>query len=85
MCVTSLVVTGVDAVLETIPHTLATVTIQDSLGEVLRLPPGVADRMRNGMGSYITATDRESPIHTLAPIPCMGATSLISSNPPMSP
>ena len=52
-------VTGVDAVLETIPHTLAPVTIQDTLGEVLRLPPGVADRMRNGMGTYITAADIE--------------------------
>jgi len=52
-------ITGVNAVLGMIPQALATVTVQDTLGEVLRLPPGVADRMRNGMGSYITAVDIE--------------------------
>lgn len=59
-------VTGIDAVLGAVPHTLATVTIQDTLGEVLRLPPGVADRVRNGMGTYITAADieRRHPIRT---------------------
>ncbi len=59
-------VTHVDAVLRTFPHTLATVMIQDTLGEVLRLPPGVADRIRNGNGTYITAADieRRHPIRT---------------------
>ena len=59
-------ITGVDAVLEQMPQTLANVVIQDSMGEVLRLPPGVADRVRNGTGTYITAADieRVHPINT---------------------
>jgi outer membrane receptor for ferrienterochelin and colicin len=59
-------ITGVDAVLATVSHTLATVTIQDSLGELLRLPSGVADRVHNGSGTYITAADiaRTHPIRT---------------------
>ena len=59
-------ITGVDAVLQVMPHALANVVIQDSLGEVLRLPPGVADRMRNGTGTYITAADiqRRHPVRT---------------------
>lgn len=50
-------ITEVDVALAAIPQKLAAVTIQDSLGEVLRLPKGVVERMRNGMGSYITAAD----------------------------
>lgn len=59
-------VTGVDVVMGTVPHTLATVTVQDTLGETSRLPPGVLSRIRSGMGTYITAADieRRHPIRT---------------------
>ena len=43
----------------TMPQTLAAMSIQDTLGEFMHLPPGVLDRMRNGVGSYITADDIE--------------------------
>jgi outer membrane receptor for ferrienterochelin and colicin len=53
-------------VMATVPHTLATVTVQDTLGELVRLPRGVIDRIRHGMGTYITAADieRSRPIRT---------------------
>ena len=51
--------TGVDVVMATMPHTLATITVQDTLGEISRLPADVLGRIRNGMGSYITAADIE--------------------------
>ena len=52
-------VTGVDVVMAAMPHTLAMITVQDTLGEVSRLPPDVIGRIRNGMGTYITAADIE--------------------------
>ena len=52
-------VTGVDVIMATMPQMLAAISIQDTLGEVMHLPPDVLDRMRNGVGSYITAADIE--------------------------
>jgi hypothetical protein len=59
-------ITGVDVVMGTAPHTLATMTVQDTLGEMSRLPPGVLSRIRSGMGTYITAADieRKHPMRT---------------------
>lgn len=47
--------TSVDVILEPMPVELARVTVQARNGEVLRLPRGVADRIRNGSGRYITS------------------------------
>jgi hypothetical protein len=52
-------VTGVDVVMGTVPRMLAAITVQDTLGEVARLPPGVISRILTGMGAYITAADIE--------------------------
>ncbi len=59
-------VTGVDVIMAAMAHTLSSVSIQDTQGEILRLPPDVADRVRNGQGTYITAADieRVHPIRT---------------------
>jgi hypothetical protein len=52
-------VTDVDAVLGPIPQRLAEVTIQNALGEMIRLPEEVRARTHSGMGSYMTAADIE--------------------------
>lgn len=57
-------VTSVDAVVEPFPITLARVTVQAASGELVHLPPGVADRMRTGIGTYITA-DQIAKEHTI--------------------
>ncbi|MDQ2889718.1 MAG: TonB-dependent receptor [Gemmatimonadota bacterium] len=59
-------VTGVDVIMAAMAHTLSSVSIQDTQGEIMRLPPDVADRVRNGQGTYITAADieRVHPIRT---------------------
>jgi hypothetical protein len=57
-------ITSVDAVVEPFPLTLSRVTIQASSGELVNLPPGVADRMRTGIGKYITGAEIEK-MHVL--------------------
>ncbi len=52
-------ITSVDAVVEPFPITLSRVTIQAASGELVRLPPGVADRMRTGIGTYLTGAQIE--------------------------
>lgn len=61
-------VTDVDAILAPLPKRLATVTVQDSAGNVLHLPADVAGRMRNNAGYFITAADIERlrPINVTA-------------------
>ncbi len=49
--------TSVDATVEPMSMVLSRVIIQAPSGEMLRLPFGVADRFRNGIGSYITADE----------------------------
>ena len=56
--------TSVDAVVQPFPITLSRITIQAVSGELVHLPPGVADRMRTGIGTYITA-DQIAKMHTL--------------------
>jgi len=51
---------SVDAVVEPFPMTLSRVTVQAVSGELVHLPPGVADRMRTGIGTYLTAAQIES-------------------------
>ncbi|MDQ2889313.1 MAG: TonB-dependent receptor plug domain-containing protein [Gemmatimonadota bacterium] len=51
--------TSIDAVVESMSVLLARVVVQAPSGELLRLPFGVADRFRHGMGHYITAGDIE--------------------------
>ncbi len=51
---------SVDAVVEPFPITLSRVTVQAVSGELVHLPPGVADRMRTGIGTYLTAAQIES-------------------------
>ncbi len=60
------ITTSVDAVVAMMPHTLARVEVQGSNGEMLDVPRDVADRMRNGMGTYLTAADvaKANPINT---------------------
>lgn len=48
-------IVSVDAVVEPFPITLSRVTVQAVSGELVHLPPGVADRMRTGIGTYLTA------------------------------
>lgn len=59
-------VTGIDVVMPVMAHTLETVTVQDSTGEILRLPKGFLDRMHGGQGAYFTAAEieRNHPIRT---------------------
>jgi len=52
-------ITSVDAVVEPFPLTLSRVTIQAASGELVNLPPGVADRMRTGIGTYLTGAQIE--------------------------
>ena len=51
---------SVDAVVEPFPMTLSRVTVQAVSGELVHLPPGVADRMRTGIGTYLTAAQIEN-------------------------
>jgi len=51
--------TSIDAVVEPFPITLSGITIQAVSGELVHLPPGVADRMRTGIGTYVTAEQIE--------------------------
>ncbi|MEO7102209.1 MAG: TonB-dependent receptor [Gemmatimonadaceae bacterium] len=51
--------TSVDAVVEPFPIALSGITIQAVSGELVHLPPGVADRMRTGIGTYLTADQIE--------------------------
>lgn len=55
---------SVDAVVEPFPITLSRVTVQAVSGELVHLPPGVADRMRTGIGTYLTAAQIAS-FHSL--------------------
>lgn len=48
-----------DVVLGPVATQLKSVVIQGQNGELARLPFGVADRVRNGLGQYITAADIE--------------------------
>jgi hypothetical protein len=48
-------ITSVDVMLEPFPLTLSRVNVQAKSGELMHLPAGVADRMRTGVGTYITA------------------------------
>jgi hypothetical protein len=52
-------ITSVDAVVEPFPITLSRVTVQAASGELVNLPPGVADRMRTGIGTYLTGAQIE--------------------------
>jgi hypothetical protein len=56
--------TSVDAVVEPFPITLSRVNVQAVSGEVVHLPPGVADRMRTGIGTYLTA-DQIAKMHAV--------------------
>lgn len=58
---------SVDAVVEPFPVTLSRMTVQAVSGELVELPRGVADRMRTGNGTYLTASDiqRFGPRETL--------------------
>lgn len=60
-------ITSVDAVVQPFPITLSRVTIQAASGELVNLPPGVADRMRTGIGTYITGAQiaKMNPRQTL--------------------
>jgi hypothetical protein len=51
---------SVDAIVAPFPITLSRVTVQAVSGELVHLPPGVADRMRTGIGTYLTAAQIES-------------------------
>jgi hypothetical protein len=53
---------SVDAVVEPFPITLSRVNVQAVSGELVHLPPGVADRMRTGIGTYLTA-DQIAKMH----------------------
>ncbi len=59
-------ITSADVVLQLIPHELAGVKVQSANGEMEVLPSGLADRMKNGNGVFVTADDiaREKPINT---------------------
>jgi hypothetical protein len=50
---------SVDAVVEPFPITMSRVNVQAVSGELVHLPPGVADRMRTGIGTYLTADQIE--------------------------
>jgi hypothetical protein len=58
--------TTIDVVVEPIPTVLSGIVIQEQSGEIVTLPPGVADRVRHGQGTYITAADieRQRPMRT---------------------
>lgn len=58
--------TSVDATVEPMTIVLSRVIVQAPSGEMLHLPFGVADRIRNGIGSYITAAEiaKEAPRET---------------------
>ncbi|MEO7042463.1 MAG: TonB-dependent receptor [Gemmatimonadaceae bacterium] len=58
--------TSVDAMVELMTIVLSRVIVQAPSGEILHLPFGVADRFRNGIGSYITAAEiaKEAPRET---------------------
>jgi hypothetical protein len=58
--------TSVDVTVAPMTLVLARVIVQAPSGEMLRLPFGVADRVRNGIGTYITAGEiaKESPRET---------------------
>lgn len=56
--------TSVDAVLEEVPHILSGVVVQTSRGDLVRLPDGLAQRMKNGLGHYVTYDE----IQRLAPV-----------------
>ncbi len=60
-------ITSVDAVVEPFPLTLSRITIQAASGELVNLPAGVADRMRTGIGTYITGAEiaKMNPRQTL--------------------
>jgi|GEM_PF-1124283 len=60
-------ITSVDAVVDPFPLTLSRITIQAASGELVNLPPGVADRMRTGIGTYVTGAQIEkmNPRQTL--------------------
>lgn len=59
-------IVSIDAVVEPFPVTLSRVTVQAVSGELVRLPPGVADRMRTGIGTYLTAEQiaKINPVET---------------------
>lgn len=59
-------ITSVDAVTGPIPLTLSRVTVQAASGELVNLPAGVADRIRIGIGTYLTAAqiDKMHPLET---------------------
>ncbi|MEO7041614.1 MAG: carboxypeptidase-like regulatory domain-containing protein [Gemmatimonadaceae bacterium] len=59
-------ITSVDAVTGPIPLTLSRVTVQAASGELVNLPAGVADRIRAGIGTYLTAAqiDKMHPLET---------------------
>lgn len=50
---------SVDAVVEPFPITMSRVNVQAVSGELVHLPPGVADRIRTGIGTYLTAAQIE--------------------------
>ena len=60
-------ITSVDAVVEPFPLTLSRITIQAASGELVNLPSGVADRIRTGIGTYITGAQiaKMNPRQTL--------------------
>jgi hypothetical protein len=59
-------ITSVDAILEPMPQQLAAIVVQSSRGEMIRMPAGLADRMKHGLGHYITYDDieRQKPLRT---------------------
>jgi hypothetical protein len=60
-------IVSIDAVLQPFPITLSRVTVQAASGELVHLPPGVADRVRTGIGTYIAGDQiaKENPIETV--------------------
>lgn len=60
-------IVSIDVALQPFPITLSRVNVQAASGEVVRLPAGVADRIRTGIGTYITGDQiaREKPIETV--------------------
>ena len=58
--------TSVDAIVAPMTAVLSRITIQAPSGEMLSLPAGVADRVRHGLGHFITAAPiaKQSPRET---------------------
>ena len=55
---------SVDAVVEPFPITMSRVNVQAVSGELVHLPPGVSDRIRTGIGTYLTA-DQIAKFHVM--------------------